>query len=89
MPASHQTRELLADAPFAVLLAAAPLLLVALLGVLAGTIAPTLRSSRPGGRSGPADVETAGARRGRVLVMALGALGTLSLTVAAGQVLAL
>ena len=36
-----------------------------------------------------ADVEGAGARLGRILVMALGGVGSLSIVVAAGQVLAL
>jgi hypothetical protein len=35
------------------------------------------------------DVEDAGARLGRTLVMALGGVGTFSIVVAAGQVLAL
>ena len=67
--------------PFALLLAIPPLFVATVLGVLAGAFAP-----RPWSLS---HVDGPGARRGRVLVMALGAGGTLSIVVAAGQVLAL
>jgi hypothetical protein len=75
--------------PFAVLLPVPPLFVATVIGVLAGTVAPRLRS--PAARDHPVrpDVEDAGARVGRTLVMALGGVGTFSIVVAAGQVLAL
>ena len=75
--------------PFAVLLLAPPFFVAAVIGVLAGTVAPTLRS--PAERDHPVqpEIDGAGAHRGRILVMALGGLGSLSIVVAAGQVLAL
>jgi hypothetical protein len=75
--------------PFAVLLPVPPVFVVTVIAVLAGTVAPRLRS--PAARDHPVrpDVEDAGARLGRMLVMALGGVGTFSIVVAAGQVLAL
>jgi len=73
--------------PFAVLLLTPPLFVGAVVGVLAGTMAPTRRS--PGTREHAARPDGAGARSGRILVLALGGLGGLSIVVAAGQVLTL
>ncbi|MBK5289522.1 MAG: hypothetical protein JJE46_13760 [Acidimicrobiia bacterium] len=75
--------------PFAVLLPSPPVLVVVVIAVLVGTVAPSLRSQAEGDRSVPTVVEGVGARRGRILVTALGGLGSLSILVAAGQVLAL
>lgn len=75
--------------PFALLLPVPPLFVAAVIGVLSGTVAPRLRSPAARERSAEPDADGAGARRGRVLVMALGGVGTLSVVVAAGQVLAL
>jgi hypothetical protein len=75
--------------PFAVLLPVPPLFVAAVIGVLAGTVAPRLRSSATRDHSERPDIEGAGARPGRILVMALGGIGSLSIVVAAGQVLAL
>jgi hypothetical protein len=47
------------------------------------------RSSAARDYSEQPDVDRSGARPGRILVMALGVLGSLSIVVAAGQVLAL
>jgi hypothetical protein len=75
--------------PFALLLPVPPFFVATVIGVLAGTVAPRLRSPAARDHSVLPDVEGAGARRGRVLVMALGGVGTFSIVVAAGQVLAL
>jgi hypothetical protein len=75
--------------PFAMLLPAPPLFVAAVIGVLAGTVAPRLRSPAARDHSVRPEVEGAGARPGRILVMALGGLGGLSVVVAAGQVIAL
>lgn len=81
-------RGAVAVLPFAVLLLSPPLFVAAVIGVLAGTVAPTLRSPPAPDHSGRPDVEGAGGRPGRILVMALGGLGGLSVLVAAGQVIA-
>lgn len=75
--------------PFAVLLSAPPFFLASVVGVLAATLASGQRS--PAGRdySSRSDVEGTGARLGRILVLGLGGVGTISIIVAAGQVLAL
>jgi hypothetical protein len=75
--------------PFAVLLPVPPVFVATVIAVLAGTVAPRLRS--PAARDHPVrpDVEHGSARLGRMLVMALGGVGTFSIVVAAGQVLAL
>jgi hypothetical protein len=65
--------------PFVLLLPAPPILLAVLIGVLGGALAPGLRSDAGGDR----------ARPGQTVVMAVGGLGSLSILVAAGQVLAL
>lgn len=70
--------------PFAMLLSAPPIFVACLVGVLAGTAAPKLRPAAP-----PATLQGARARVGRIVVVALGGLGSLSIVVAAGQVLAL
>lgn len=75
--------------PFAVLLLAPPLFVAAVIGVLAGTVASRLRSPATRDHSVRPDVEGAGPRLGRILVMALGGVGGLSIVIAAGQVLAL
>lgn len=75
--------------PFAVLLLAPPTFIAAVIGTLAGTVAPRLRSLAAQDHPVQPNAEGAGTRRGRILVMALGALGSLSIVVAAGQVLAL
>ena len=82
-------RGVLSVLPFALLAPVPPLLAATVIGVLAGTVAPSLRSPAARDRSVQPPVEGAGARRGRVLVMGLGGLGTCSIVVAAGQVLAL
>ncbi len=70
--------------PFAMLLAAPPIFVASVIGVLAGTAAPTLRPAAP-----PATLQRTSARFGRIVVVTLGGLGSLSIVVAAGQVLAL
>lgn len=75
--------------PFAVLLPAPPLFVAAVIGVLAGAVAPRLRSPAAQDHSVRPDVQGASARPERILVMALGGLGVLSVAVAAGQVVAL
>jgi hypothetical protein len=74
--------------PFAVLLPVPPLLVATVIGVLAGTVAPTLRSRVTRDHSLRPDGERPHARLGRTMVMALGGVGSLSIVVAAGQVLA-
>ncbi|HZB41819.1 MAG TPA: hypothetical protein VE487_12695 [Ilumatobacter sp.] len=75
--------------PFALLLPVPPLFVAMVIGILAGTVTPRLRSPDARRDSALPDVEGAGARRGRVLIMALGGVGTVSIVVAAGQVLSL
>ena len=75
--------------PFAVLLLAPPLFVAAVIGVLAGTVASRLRSLAAPDHPVRADTDHPDTRFGRLLVMALGGLGSLSVVVAAGQVLAL
>lgn len=75
--------------PFAVLLLAPPLFIAAVIGVLAGTIASSVRSPAARDRSVRPEVEGSAAPLPRILVMALGGVGSLSVVVAAGQVLAL
>jgi hypothetical protein len=75
--------------PFALLLPAPPLFVAVAIGVLAGTIAPRLRSPAARDNYLRSDVGRAGVRLGRILVIVLGGLGGLSIVVAAGQVLAL
>jgi MFS family permease len=75
--------------PFAVLLLAPQLFVATVIGVLGGTLASRVRSPAEQNHSVRPDVEGAGTRFGRVLVMALGVVGSLSIVVAAGQVLAL
>ena len=70
--------------PFAMLLSAPPIFVASVIGVLAGTAAPTLRPAAP-----PATLQRTSTRFGRVVVVTLGGLGSLSIVVAAGQVLAL
>jgi len=75
--------------PLAVLLLVPPLFIAVVIGVLVGTVVPRLRSRGAEGHSERPDVEPARTRLGRILVMALGGLGSLSIIVAAGEVLAL
>jgi len=75
--------------PFALLLPVPLLFVATVIGVLAGTVAPKLRSPATPDHSVRPDAEGGGDRLGRILVMALGGLGSLSIAVAAGQVLAL
>jgi hypothetical protein len=75
--------------PVALLVPVPPLFVVTVIGVLATTVASGLRSTAAQDHSVLPDVEGAGARRGRALITALGGAGTLSIVVAAGQVLAL
>ena len=75
--------------PFAVLLLSPPLFVAAMLGVLAGTVGSRVRSSAARGHSVQLDVEGADKRFGRIVVLGLGGLGSLSIVVAVGQVLAL
>ena len=75
--------------PFAVLLPSPPLFVTVVVGVLAGTVTSGVRSPAARDHSVPPDVEGPDARFGRVVVMALGGIGGLSIVVAAGQVLAL
>lgn len=75
--------------PFAVLLLAPPLFVAAVIGVLAGTVASRLRSLAAPDHPVRPDADHPDTRFGRILVMALGGLGSLSVVVAAGQVLAL
>ncbi len=73
--------------PFGALLLAPPLFVATVIGVLGGTFAPRLRVERD--HPVQPDGEAATARLGRILVLALGGLGIISIVVAAGQVLAL
>ena len=74
--------------PFAVLALSPPLFIAAIVGVLGGAVAPTLRSStRPS--ASLATGNAAGSRPARVLVATAGVLGGASVLVAAEQVLAL
>ena len=75
--------------PFAVLLPSPPLLVAVIIGVLAGTVTSGVRSAAARGHSVQSDVEGGHTRFGRIVVMALGGIGSLSIVVAAGQVLAL
>jgi hypothetical protein len=75
--------------PFVVLLPAPPLFVAAVIGVLAGTVGPRLRSRAGQDHSEWLDANGARARPGRIVVMAIGGLGTLLIVIAAGQVLAL
>jgi hypothetical protein len=75
--------------PFAVLLSAPPLFVATVIIVLAGTVAPRLRSPAARGHSLQPNLEDLVTRLGRILVMTLGGLGSVSILVAAGQVLAL
>lgn len=75
--------------PFAVLLPAPPFFVAVAIAVLVGTLAPTLRYRAKRNDPVRPDVGHPNARLGPVLVMALGALGSLSVVVAAGQVLTL
>ena len=82
-------RGVVSALPFAPLLLSPPIFLATAICVLVGTVAPRLRSRAAQVHSVRPDVEGAGARRGRLVVMTLGGLGSLSIVVAAGQVLAL
>jgi hypothetical protein len=75
--------------PFAVLLPAPPLFVALAISVLAGTVAPRLRRRAEQDDSLRPQVDRADVSLGRILVIALGGLGSLSIVVAAGQVLAL
>ena len=68
---------------------APPFFLATVIGVLWGIFASRLRSRVARDHPMRRDVEGATARLGRILVMALGGLGIISIVVAAGQVLAL
>jgi hypothetical protein len=88
-PTGLEPQGMVSVLPFAVLVAAPPVFVAAVIGVLAATLVPRLRSrvtqdhpERPSGR----DAHT---RPGRILVVAAGGLGSLSIVIAAGQVLAL
>lgn len=75
--------------PFGMLLPAPPLFVAVVIAVLVGTVATGLRSPTAldsGVRHG---VDEGGSGAARVLVLVLGGLGSLSIVVAAGQVLAL
>jgi len=73
--------------PFVALLPAPPIFVAAVIAVLVGTFAPRLRSPAVRVHSVRPNGEASSARLGRVLVMALGGVGGLSILVAAGQVL--
>jgi hypothetical protein len=84
-------RGVVAVLPFAVLLPVPPIFVAALLVILVGSLATKSRSA-PAPAQGDAvqgKVEGAATRAARLLVMALGGLGGLSIVVAAGEVLAL
>lgn len=70
--------------PFAVLLAAPPLFALTMIGVLTGTVLPRLRHGDALARGADRGAD---ARSGRTAVLALGGLGTVSIAVAAGQIL--
>lgn len=74
--------------PFAMLLPAPPLFAAAVIGVL-GTAASRLRTSATRYHAVNPAVGGVGPRLGRTLVLALGGVGSLSVVVAGGQVLAL
>ena len=82
-------RGMAAVLPIAVLLLAPPLFIAAVIAILVGTVAPRLRPRAARGHSVGPRGGGAGSRRGHFLVMALGGLGSLSIVIAAGQVLAL
>ena len=75
--------------PFAVLLPSPPLFVAVMIGVLAAAVTSGVRSPAARGHSVQPDFEAAEPRFGRIVVMALGGIGSLSIVVAAGQVLAL
>lgn len=76
--------------PFAILLLSPPLLVAAVIGVLVGTVSSRARSAPvPDHPTGQPDGDGAATRFGRLVVMALGGVGSLSVAIAAGQVLAL
>ncbi len=73
--------------PFGLLLPAPPLFIVAMIGVLVGTVAPRVRPAAAVDGRARRSVERTGTL-GRILVAAFGTLGGLSVVVAVGQVLA-
>jgi len=74
--------------PFALVLPVPPLLVAALIGVVASAFAQGLRSPSASAHPARPDVGAPGGRRGRFVLLALGAAGAVSMLVAAGQVLA-
>lgn len=73
--------------PFIALLASPPIFVATVIAVLAGTFALRLRSPAERDHSVRPNGEGSSARLGRILVMTLGGVGSLSILVAAGQVL--
>lgn len=86
---SWSARGVVSVLPFAALLPIPPLFAAAVIGVLAGAVAPKLRSRAARHHSEPPAPRRAGARAGPILVMTGGGLGCISILIAAGQVLAL
>lgn len=74
--------------PLVVLVLSPPLFVAALVGVLAGAVAPTRRAPVAPGQPTAHDPADPWPRRARILVTSLGGVGALSVIVAAGQVLA-
>jgi hypothetical protein len=87
--AGWNLRGVAAVLPFAVLLPVPPLFGAAMIGVLLGTLAPRLRPGTAHRHITRAGSDPAVGGAGRIAVLAGGAVGTISILVAAGQVLAL
>ncbi len=83
------TRGVVSVLPFALLLPSPPVFVAAAISVLACTLAPRPLSRVERDDSPRPQVDRADDGLGRLLVIALGGLGSLSIVIAAGQVLAL
>lgn len=75
--------------PFVVLVLSPPVFVAVALGVLVGTVAPQLRPRMQRDQSPRPEEQGRIDRVGRILVVALGAVGGVSIAVAVGQILAL
>lgn len=73
--------------PFVLLLPAPPVFVAVVIGTLAGSFVPRLRSRTARDQSSTHDALRSPTRLGRILVSTLGAVGSLSIVVAASQVL--
>lgn len=82
-------RGVVSIVPLAVLLPVPPLIVAAVIGVLAASVAPTLRARAARAPLQQVGAEGTRARPARIALVALGLLGGISVAVAAGQVLSL